>query len=499
MRALPDQLAVVLHDLDLAVVATHLAVVRLGVELGVHDVVVDELHDADDGLEVVLHVGDLDVGDGAAGGETLELALELELGEGVDLLAHVHVVGVRDVAMVGDALDHPEALLQALGELVRGGLERRAVERVVDVLGGLPLGALVVHVLHDGEREGLGLLVGVALAGHVLHALVEARVAQRDGGVAAIEELVDLLALVETGQRAILPEDGCGVGEGAAEAVVTAAQGAVAELEALVEDLPELVHVAIGGEGNVRQVDGHDALVEAAVVLGLARLVVLGLGHVVIAVARAVRREERAAAHAGVHVAVALGLALGELVLAHLLLGDVVGHHALGGALGSHLGEVEVRVALVDVVLLEHVDELGEGGGDPDALLVLDALVALLEHLLDDEGEVVLLLCAAGLVEVHEDGDERRLAVGGHEGDNLVLDGLHAACDLVVQALLDHLVDLLGRGLVADGLHLGVDRAANLLAGDVDKGREVRERDGLAAVLAGGHLGDDLRGDVAGG
>ena len=29
--------------------------------------------------------------------------------------------------------------------------------------------------------------------------------------------------------------------------------------------------------------------------------------------------------------------------------------------------------------------------------------------------------------------------------------------------------------------------------------REVREGDGLAAVLAGGHLGDDLRGDVAGG
>jgi hypothetical protein len=70
--------------------------------------------------------------------------------------------------------------------------------------------------------------------------------------------------------------------------------------------------------------------------------------------------------------------------------------------------------------------------------------------------------------------------------------------DLVAQALLDHCVDLLGRGLVSRSPSL-IDRAANLLAGDVDKGREVRERDGLAAVLAGGHLGDDLRGDVAGG
>jgi hypothetical protein len=72
--------------------------------------------------------GHLDVGDGATGGQALELALELELGEGVDLLAHVHVVAVRDVAVVGDARDDAEAALQGLGELVRRGLERRAVE-----------------------------------------------------------------------------------------------------------------------------------------------------------------------------------------------------------------------------------------------------------------------------------------------------------------------------------------------------------------------------------
>ena len=54
-------------------------------------------------------------------------------------------------------------------------------------------------------------------------------------------------------------------------------------------------------------------------------------------------------------------------------------------------------------------------------------------------------------------------------------------------------------GVGADGGHLGLHLAADLLAAHVDEGREVRERDGLAAVLAGGNLGDDLRGDVAGG
>jgi len=175
--ALPDELAVILHDLDLTVVATALAVVRLGVELGVHDVVVDVLHDADDGLEVVLHVGNLDVGDGTARGEALELALELELGECVDVLRHVDVVAVGDVALVRDARYDAESALKRFGELVGRGLEGRAVEGVVDVLGGLPLGALVVHALHDGKCERRGLPVGMAVTGHVLDAFVETGIA----------------------------------------------------------------------------------------------------------------------------------------------------------------------------------------------------------------------------------------------------------------------------------------------------------------------------------
>ena len=75
----------------------------------------------------------------------------------------------------------------------------------------------------------------------------------------------------------------------------------------------------------------------------------------------------------------------------------------------------------------------------------------------------------------------------------------HAAADLFAQALFDDLADLVLAGHEADVRHFGEYGLADLLAAHVDEGREVRERDGLAAVLAGGHLGDDLRGDVAGG
>ena len=89
------------------------------------------------------------------GGEGLELGLKGQLGEGVDLLGDVDVVAVGDVGLVGDAGDDAEALLQALGELVGGGLQRRAVEGEVDVLFGLPGGGGPVHVFHDLQGEGV--------------------------------------------------------------------------------------------------------------------------------------------------------------------------------------------------------------------------------------------------------------------------------------------------------------------------------------------------------
>ena len=363
------------------------------------------------------------------------------------------VVAVGDIVLVGDAGDDAEPLLQAGGKLVGGGFQRGAVEGVVDVLGLLPRLAAVVHVLHHAQGKGLCLGVGVALAGHILDALIQAGVAQADGGVAAEQQLVDLLALLEAGQGAVLPQDGGGVAEGAQQPLVAALQGPVAQIEPLVEDLPELLKVAARAQGHVHQVDGDDALVEPAVVFGL-----VGLGvHV--------GGQEAAAAHAGVAVALAVFV---HLQLQHLLFRDIVGHHPLGGALGGQLGQIVIGGAGADVVLLQHVDQLGEGGGDPDAGLVLDALVALADGLLDDDGKVGFLLGVARLAQIHKDGDERRLAVGGHQGDDLVLDGLHAAVDLGPQPLFHNgLLALLGDG---QALHLAFHFGGDLLAGDVHEG-----------------------------
>ena len=195
-------------------------------------------------------------------------------------------------------------------------------------------------MLHDIERKRRRGRVRVRLAGHVLDAFVKSRVAEGNGRIAAVQELIDRLALFEPRQRAVLPENRRRVRERALEAVVAAHEGLVAELEPFVENLPELIKRAAGRERHIHQVDRHDALIESAVILGLTRLVIAGVCHIVPARAGAVGREEAAAAHAGIHVAVTRHLALGELQLAHFLFRDIVRHHALGGAAGGELREV---------------------------------------------------------------------------------------------------------------------------------------------------------------
>ena len=400
------------------------------------------------------------------------------------------VVRVGDVVLVGDTVDLAEALLQALGKLVGGGLQRSAVDGVVDVLFGFPLGTGVVQSLHDLEAELFTGFGGVGLTLHVVDALCQTGIAEGDGGVTAVEEFVDGLAGFQTGDGAILPEDGSDVGRRAEQTLVADAQSSVAEVEALFHELPELLFILAGRAGDVDEVQGDNALVETAIVLMDAFFEVLGVFRVAVTVVgEAVRSQEGAAAHAGVHVA---------LQFESLLLGDVVRHHALRGAAGCELGQVEVLAVFGDIVILQDIDEFRERRGDVSAGLVLDAEDALVEHDLDDESKVVPDLAFRHFVQVHEDRDEGSLAVGGLQGDELILDGLAAALDFLADFLLDEGREFVFRKADAGLSQFLAETGADLLTGDVDERCEMAHGDGLSAVLAGRDLSDDLRSDGAG-
>ena len=222
MGADPNQLAVNILDFDLAVKAAFLAVVTLGVQLGVHDVIVDELHHFQHRVDIVLHVGNFHIADGTAGGELLEIRLKLQLGESIDLLSNVYMIRVGNVALIRNTGNLAKPLLQALGKLVGGGFQRRAVEGEVDVVLCLPCGAGIIHVLHDLQSKGLCLCICMGTTGHVLYALIKTGIAQRNGRVAAKEQLVDGLALGKSCQCAVLPQNGRGVGQRALQPFVAA-------------------------------------------------------------------------------------------------------------------------------------------------------------------------------------------------------------------------------------------------------------------------------------
>ena len=206
VRAFPDELAVfVFDDLDLSIIAADHAVVALGIQLCVHDIFIDVLHDGENGRDIRLHVRDFDVGDRAARGELLEIGFKFQLVEGIDLLCDVDMVAVGDVVLICDAFDEPEALLEAFGKFIGGGFHRGAVDGVGDVFLRSPFAAFVIQLLHDGQGEFPALFRGVGDTEHADAHFIQAGIAEGNGAVVIEEELVDGLALLEARECAVLP------------------------------------------------------------------------------------------------------------------------------------------------------------------------------------------------------------------------------------------------------------------------------------------------------
>ena len=79
------------------------------------------------------------------------------------------------------------------------------------------------------------------------------------------------------------------------------------------------------------------------------------------------------------------------------------------------------------------------------------------------------------------------------------MDGLDTAPNLIPKLLLHQNINLLRADVQPDICQIPFQLFANLFPADVNERRQMGQGDGLSAVLVGGHLGDDLGGDVAGG
>ena len=258
---------------------------------------------------------------------------------------------------------------------------------------------------------------------------------------------------------------------------MSAHQSFVAQIQTLVEHAPELFFIALCQNTNLWKVQGYNTLVETSFPFIISVLILPW-------------REERTASHTRVNISV--------LHLLHDLCGNVIRNHALCGALCSKLRQMPILGILGDVVLVKHIDQLRECRGDPHALLVLDTLHTLNHHFLDDQSKVISRLSLRNLIEVHENGYKRSLTITGHQRDQLVLDRLNSALDLLSQTSLDNLIDnRLIEGL-STLLALLNHVLAQFLTADVHERRKMSQSERLTAVLVARHLCNDLCRHVAG-
>ena len=74
----------------------------------------------------------------------------------------------------------------------------------------------------------------MALARHILHALIQAGIAQADGGVAAEEQLVDFLTLLQASQCTMLPMNRAHIRNGTEQPLMTSLQCSMANIQSFI-------------------------------------------------------------------------------------------------------------------------------------------------------------------------------------------------------------------------------------------------------------------------
>ena len=102
----------------------------------------------------------------------------------------------------------------------------------------------------------------MGLPGHPHTHFIKSGISKRDGGIAIVQQLINLLSLLQTCQRTILPEDRCHIRNRAEQPLMPAAQTAMTELQTLIQNFPEFLHITLSGTGHINQIDRDYSLIE---------------------------------------------------------------------------------------------------------------------------------------------------------------------------------------------------------------------------------------------
>ena len=133
------------------------------------------------------HVWNLHIRDRTTRGNGLELAFKTELAECVDLLADIHMIRVRIIALVCDVFDRAETLLVDSCETIAEAFCRCAIQTETKTGFFLPCITSLAQTVHNTKGKFLTFRFGVALASHKLCYLVQADITKGDCRVSILQ------------------------------------------------------------------------------------------------------------------------------------------------------------------------------------------------------------------------------------------------------------------------------------------------------------------------
>ena len=133
-------------------------------------------------------------------------------------------------------------------------------------------------------------------------------------------------------------------------------------------------------------------------------------------------------------------------------------------------------------MLIQNINQLREGRGYINALVIFNALQTLTQNFFHNHS--VFLKIRIILLQIQKQGNKRRLTISGHQGIDLILNGLYAALQLVAQALICQTLQSFVINVASGGF---LDALFKLFVALTQIFAQMTDINRLTAVLAGSY------------
>ena len=178
-------------------------------------------------------------------------------------------------------------------------------------------------------------------------------------------------------------------------------------------------------------------------------------------------RQEGSASHTWIYIAL--------LQFFHDFCGNIIRNHSFCRTFCGKLRQIPIFGIFCNIIFIQYIDQFRECRGNPHALFVLHALHSLNHDFFYNHSQVFPDLAILYLVQIHEYSHKWSLSVTGHQGNQLILDGLDSASYFIPKPSLRHLCNDLRIQRLAAFFALLDYIIADLLTADVYKRRQMRQ------------------------